>query len=328
MAPFSAELLWGRLRSDGSSVHTQLLPEPREELIDQELEESMRLVVRVVEMGRALRERSGLRVRQPLRGLHVRASDPAALELLGGPFATAQVLDELNIKAWGSLDGDDGELCALRAKADFKRLGKRLGKRMKAAAAVIAELPSGPVAALRGGAPVTIEVDGEPLEITPEEVQITGFSFGPGSFRTWPDTVAGLGLPPERFATIIHPRAYVSPQSQVGRGTVILAGTTVGAFVTLGDHVIVLQNVGLSHDDVIEDFSCLAVGVSFSGSVRVGRNCFLGTNSTIIGATLGPGSLIGAGTLIRQDVPSNEIWVGVPGRFLRKCDEREGLKQP
>jgi len=173
VAPFSAELLWGRLRSDGSSVHTQLLPEPREELIDQELEESMRLVVRVVEMGRALRERSGLRVRQPLRGLHVRASDPAALELLGGPFATAQVLDELNIKAWGSLDGDDGELCALRAKADFKRLGKRLGKRMKAAAAVIAELPSGPVAALRGGAPVTIEVDGEPLEITPEEVQIT-----------------------------------------------------------------------------------------------------------------------------------------------------------
>ena len=160
----------------------------------------------------------------------------------------------------------------------------------------------------------------------PEDVQITGFSFGPGSFRTWPDTVAGLGLPSERFATIIHPRAYVSPQSQVGRGTVILAGTTVGAFVTIGDHVPILQNVGLSHDDVIEDFSCLAVGVSFSGSVRVGGNCFLGTNSTIIGATIGPGSLIGAGTLIRQDVPPNEIWVGNPGRFLRKCDEREGLQ--
>ena len=152
----------------------------------------------------------------------------------------------------------------------------------------------------------------------PEDVQIAGFIFSPGSYRTWPDTVAGLGLPPERFATIVHPRAFVSEQSRMGRGSVILAGTTVGAFVTIGDHVIILQNVGLSHDDVIDDYSCLAVGVSFSGSVRVERNCFLGTNSTIIGATIGEGSMVGAGTLIRHDVPPGEVWVGNPGRFLKK----------
>lgn len=152
----------------------------------------------------------------------------------------------------------------------------------------------------------------------PEDVQITGFAFGPGSYHAWPGTVAGLALPRERFATIVHPHAFVSPQSTVGRGSVILAGTTVGAFVTVGDHVIILQNVGLSHDDVIEDYSCLAVGVSFSGSVRVGRNCFLGTNATIIGATIGEGSMVGAGTLILHDVPAGEVWVGNPGRYLRK----------
>lgn len=160
--------------------------------------------------------------------------------------------------------------------------------------------------------------DFDTLRDLPEDVQISGFAFGPGSFRTWPGTVAGLGLPRERFATIVHPHAFVSPQSTVGRGSVILAGTTVGAFVTIGDHVIILQNVGLSHDDVIEDYSCLAVGVSFSGSVRVGRNCFLGTNATIVGATIGEGSMVGAGTLIRHDVPAGEVWVGIPGRFLRK----------
>ena len=152
----------------------------------------------------------------------------------------------------------------------------------------------------------------------PEDVQITGFAFGPGSYHAWPGTVAGLALPRERFATIVHPHAFVSPQSTVGRGSVILAGTTVGAFVTIGDHVVILQNVGLSHDDVIENYTCLAVGVSFSGSVRVGRNCFLGTNSTIIGATIGEGSMVGAGTLIRHDVPAGEVWVGNPGRYLRK----------
>jgi sugar O-acyltransferase (sialic acid O-acetyltransferase NeuD family) len=160
--------------------------------------------------------------------------------------------------------------------------------------------------------------DFDAVRSLPEDVQITGFTFGPGSYRTWPDTVAGLGLPRERFATIVHPRAFVSAQSTVGRGSVVLAGTTVGAFVTIGDHVIVLQNVGLSHDDVIEDYSCLAVGVSFSGSVRVGRNCFLGTNSTIIGAAIGEGSMVGAGALIRHDVPAGEVWVGNPGRYLRK----------
>jgi isoleucyl-tRNA synthetase len=172
VAPFTAELLWERLRGDGTSVHVALLPEPLVELVDGELEASMRLVERVVEMGRALRERAGIRVRQPLRALHLRATDPAALELLAGGFASEQVLDELNVKGWGSLAGDDGELCRLRAKANFKSLGRRLGPRMKAAAAAIAALSSADVAALRGGSEVRLELDGEVVPIGPEDVLV------------------------------------------------------------------------------------------------------------------------------------------------------------
>jgi len=173
MAPFTAEMLWGRLVADGSSIHTQLLPAPREEWIDEALEASMRLVERVVEMGRALRERAGLKVRQPLRGLHLRASEPAALELLATGFASEQILDELNIKGWASLDTDDGKLCELKAKANFKVLGKRLGKQMKPAAAAIGGLSPADVATLRGGGEVQIELDGAPVAVTSEDVQIT-----------------------------------------------------------------------------------------------------------------------------------------------------------
>lgn len=163
--------------------------------------------------------------------------------------------------------------------------------------------------------------DFEAVRALPRNVKVAGFAFGPGGYRTWPNMVADLGLPTDRFATVIHPRAYVSPQSTVGGGSVILAGTTVGALVTIGDHVVILQNVGLSHDDEIGDYSCITVGGSFSGGVRVGRNCFLGTNATIIESSIGDGSMIGAGTLIRHDVPPGEVWVGNPGRFLRKvCD--------
>ncbi len=150
----------------------------------------------------------------------------------------------------------------------------------------------------------------------PDDVLIAGFAFGVKNYRLWPEIVANFGLPSERFATIIHPRAYISPKSTVGHGSVVLAGTTVGAHVAIGNHVIILQNVGLSHDDIIEDFSCITVGVAFSGSVHVGRNCFIGTHATIT-SSVGAGSLIGAATLIRHEVPSGEVWVGNPGRFLR-----------
>ena len=173
MAPFTAEMLWERLRADGSSVHTQLLLASDASLVDPQLEASMRLVERVVEMGRALRERAGQPVRQPLRALHLRATDPAALELLATGFASDQILDELNIKGWGTLGSDDGKLCSLRAKANFKSLGKRLGKRMKAAAAAIAELQPEAVARLRAGQAVPVSVEGEQVDVGGEDVLVS-----------------------------------------------------------------------------------------------------------------------------------------------------------
>ncbi|HIG12582.1 MAG: isoleucine--tRNA ligase [bacterium] len=178
VVPFVSEILWQRLGDSGASVHLEFFPEADEELVDEDLEKAMQLVERVILMGRALRERAGRKVRQPLRSISVRASDAAALELLAGEFATEQVLEELNIKAWGSLDTDDGKLCRLRAKANFKVLGRRLGSRMKAAAALILDLDSGQVARLRDGESVTLELDGEELAISPDEVTITVESSG------------------------------------------------------------------------------------------------------------------------------------------------------
>ncbi|HJO25650.1 MAG TPA: isoleucine--tRNA ligase [Planctomycetota bacterium] len=173
VAPFMAELLWERLAPGESSVHGQLFPEAQPEWAAGELEQAVSLVEQVVAMGRALREHAGLRVRQPLRAIHVRGSDLAALELLRGDFATEQVLDELNIKGWGSIEADDGKLCQLRAKAAFRVLGKKLGARMKAAAGLIAELPPEAVERLRAGQTVELELDGEGVELGAEDVEIS-----------------------------------------------------------------------------------------------------------------------------------------------------------
>ncbi len=133
----------------------------------------MRIVTRVVELGRALRERAGLKTRQPLRAIHVRTSDPEGLRLLAAPFAKELLLGELNIKGLGSLAADDGALCSLKAKANFRTLGKRLGGAMKAAAAAIETLPAAGIAQLRAGKPISIEVDGRAVELSTEDVLVS-----------------------------------------------------------------------------------------------------------------------------------------------------------
>jgi isoleucyl-tRNA synthetase len=206
LAPFLSEMLWQRLAPGAGSVHAQMFPQPIAGELAPELEGSMELVERIVVMGRALREKAGIKVRQPLRSIHVRASDARALELLATPFATAQVLDELNIKAWGTLGADDGQLCRLTGKANFRVLGKKLGPRMKTAAAAIEKLDGASLARLRAGGSSAIDVDGEQVELTPEDVLVqveTTASFPvetDGRFVVWLDTELDPGLIDEGLA--------------------------------------------------------------------------------------------------------------------------------
>ncbi|MDP6761645.1 MAG: isoleucine--tRNA ligase [Planctomycetota bacterium] len=194
IAPFLAEQLWACLAGDGSSVHGELIESAGGSRVDVELEASMAVVVRVVEMGRALRERAGARTRQPLRGIHVRCCDPDDLELLRGAFASAQVFDELNVKGWASLEMDDGELCTLRAKPEFRTLGKRLGPLMKAAGGVIAALPAEDVARLRDGGEVEIEVEGRLVTLGPGDVRPTVEVHAPFDVETDGRFVCALDL--------------------------------------------------------------------------------------------------------------------------------------
>jgi len=156
----------------------------------------------------------------------------------------------------------------------------------------------------------------------PDDVKFVGLWGGVGAFWRLPDFFASLELPEERYAAVVHPMSFVSPQSTVGYGSVVTAGCAVGPDVKIGNHVCLLQNVTLGHDDVIGDYTWVTAGATFSGNVHIGYNCYIGTNCTIVnGAKIGRQSLIGAGALILGDVPEREVWVGNPGRKLESLDE-------
>ena len=133
--------------------------------------------------------------------------------------------------------------------------------------------------------------------------------------------VSELDLPPERYATIVHPSAAVSQSSSVGPGSVLLAHVTLTAAVSVGAHVAIMPHVTLTHDDLVEDFATIASGASLGGGVRVQRGAYLGAGALIgENRTVGAFSLVGMGAVVTRDVPPYEVWAGVPARRLRAAD--------
>jgi len=131
-------------------------------------------------------------------------------------------------------------------------------------------------------------------------------------------------IPVDKFLTIIHPTASVSKMAKLGNGVVILQQVTIAANAKVGNHVVILPNSIISHDVVIEDYSCIAGGVSISGRVRVGKACYLGTNAAIISdISIGDYALIGMGSVVLKNVPQNSVMVGNPAKLLKKVTIEE-----
>lgn len=167
--PFIAEAVYRGLRTAAmpESVHLTDYPEAESALRDSALETEMDLAIRTVSMGRALRNQHKIRVRQPLKVIHLVTTDPAEREILGRLGEI--VREELNVKQV-LFDENEDALVELSVKANFKTLGKRLGKEMKRAADCIAGLDAARARRLRDGQAVTVRDGDFVLELTPEDV--------------------------------------------------------------------------------------------------------------------------------------------------------------
>lgn len=170
-APFVAEEIYQNLNRETNlekfeSVHLSDFPEAGYR--EAALEEKMEVAQNVVYLTRAVRAKNNLKVRQPLRKIMVvlEKERQEALTLMKDV-----VLDEVNIKELIVLS-DDAEFVNKSSKANFKAIGPKFGKKVKAVAEAIKSFNKEQIRLIESGQQINLSIEGEEIIISKEDVEI------------------------------------------------------------------------------------------------------------------------------------------------------------
>ncbi|MBM6735517.1 isoleucine--tRNA ligase [Mediterranea massiliensis] len=174
IAPFYADMLYSDLiavtgRDQVVSVHLAQFPVCDETLVNTELEARMQVAQDITSMVLALRRKVNIKVRQPLQCIMIPVVDEeqrAHIEAV-----KTLIMNEVNVKEIKFVDGAAGVLVK-RVKCDFKKLGPKFGKQMKAVAAAVAEMSQEAIAELEKNGRYTFHLDGAEAVVEASDVEI------------------------------------------------------------------------------------------------------------------------------------------------------------
>ncbi|MFA6058409.1 MAG: isoleucine--tRNA ligase [Taibaiella sp.] len=174
IAPFFADWLFNNLNSVAGNIQTESVhhvdfPVSNAKVIDKDLEERMQLAQDISSLVLSIRKKVYIKVGQPLQKILV----PVLDERIKHQIEKVEdiILSEVNVKAIEYLVETDGFI-KKKIKPDFKALGKRLGGKMKAAAAVIAAMDQHQISQLEKEKTLNIDVEGEAIAVNIDDVEI------------------------------------------------------------------------------------------------------------------------------------------------------------
>lgn len=169
IAPFFADKLYRDLNGSDDSVHLAEFPICSNNVIDKALEERMALAQKVTSMVLALRRKVNIKVRQPLQSIMIPVTNDGQREQL---LAVKDlILNEVNVKDMKIVASDEGMLVK-RVKPDFKKLGPKFGKQMKAVAAALTALDTPAVSRFEKDGFIDLDLAGVPAHVELADVEV------------------------------------------------------------------------------------------------------------------------------------------------------------
>ena len=172
IAPYYADRLYRDLHegcgeAEVRSVHLAKFPVADTSVIDVEQEERMALAQQVTSMIHSLRKKEAISVKQPLQRIAIPALNAEQQERIEA--MKQLILDEVNVKEIEFVEG--AGMLVKKVKCNFRTMGKKFGKQMKAVASAVAEMGQEQIAMLEQGS-VTLVVEGAEALIELEDVEI------------------------------------------------------------------------------------------------------------------------------------------------------------
>jgi len=167
-APFYADQLYHDLGGMKQSVHLDYYPEVNVACIDKELEARMEMAQTITSMTLALRRKVNIKVRQPLQQIMIPAVDETQKRHIEA--VKDLIVNEVNVKSLSFIEGQN--VLVKKVKCNFRVMGKKFGKLMKAVAAQVDELSQEQISFLETNGNIHLTVGGEDVLVEASDVEI------------------------------------------------------------------------------------------------------------------------------------------------------------
>lgn len=121
-----------------------------------------------------------------------------------------------------------------------------------------------------------------------------------------------------QFATLIDPKVDISDKICISEGSIICAGSILTVDIFIGSHVIINLDCTIGHDAVLQSFVTLYPSVNISGNAHLCECVEMGTGSQMIqNVKIGERTIVGAGAVVVNDLPSDCTAVGMPAKAIK-----------
>ena len=115
--------------------------------------------------------------------------------------------------------------------------------------------------------------------------------------------------------TLIHPSAVIAEDTRIGKGVAVMANAVINSGSVVKDGCIINTCASVDHDNVISAYTHISVDAHTAGTVRIGERCMVGIGASLINnIAICDDVIIGAGSVVVDNITESGIYYGVPAR--------------